>query len=418
MLGPLARYTWNLINDGDCMRLELIEATKKKEEALRSIDKAVRAMVQKQKDLMLQQGHSCPEEVGIFKVRIQNIEIWQKGKVEKASENVENLLAKRAEKQAEIDESVADIVMKVKNTWKLNKPLDDDCDGLMAELEEVVQNGDDQKPDTQPMSLENDAQAVSLEKDGAVPEMIQAVSPKKDADVAAASLEKDAHMLEESQAVSPKKEQAVSPKKDDNVLAKQPKSPKKDDDVPAKQPASPKKDDDVPVKQPVSPKKDDDVPVKQPVSPKKDDDVPAKQPASPKKDDDVPVKQAVSPKKKDDDVVAKQPASPKKDDDVAGSAKKAAEPMKQAVPDAGKSEMNQSTRDVLHHGMMRKDTMQLQADMEEEDPTAVLQDDGTYLYQGPGGRWETGDERRTRLGHNLKMQFHRSFKSLLSATML
>ena len=55
----------------------------------------------------------------------------------------------------------------------------------------------------------------------------------------------------------------------------------------------------------------------------------------------------------------------------------------------------------------------MQVDQHEEDPDAILQEDGTYLYKGPKGRLETWKERQARLQHNQKMVFNRSFRYLI-----
>lgn len=55
----------------------------------------------------------------------------------------------------------------------------------------------------------------------------------------------------------------------------------------------------------------------------------------------------------------------------------------------------------------------MEVEKHEADGFAVLQEDGSWLYNGPNGRLETWEQRCARLEHNQKMQFHRSFRTLL-----
>ena len=52
-----------------------------------------------------------------------------------------------------------------------------------------------------------------------------------------------------------------------------------------------------------------------------------------------------------------------------------------------------------------------QAQQHVDDPDAVQQPDGTWMWKGPKGRLETWDQRQKRLAHNTKMCFNRSFDS-------
>ena len=61
---------------------------------------------------------------------------------------------------------------------------------------------------------------------------------------------------------------------------------------------------------------------------------------------------------------------------------------------------------------------QLEADLYANDPQAIKQADGTYLFVGPKGRLESWEERQSRLQHNLKMQFNRSVESSYLATLI
>ena len=53
-----------------------------------------------------------------------------------------------------------------------------------------------------------------------------------------------------------------------------------------------------------------------------------------------------------------------------------------------------------------------EAEHHANDEDAVEQPDGSYLYKGPNGRMETWSQRQSRLRHNEKMQFNRSFRIL------
>lgn len=52
-----------------------------------------------------------------------------------------------------------------------------------------------------------------------------------------------------------------------------------------------------------------------------------------------------------------------------------------------------------------------QAEAMDQDPNAVKQADGSYLYMKADGTFETALQRERRLAHNTKMCFHRTFDS-------
>ena len=52
-----------------------------------------------------------------------------------------------------------------------------------------------------------------------------------------------------------------------------------------------------------------------------------------------------------------------------------------------------------------------QAQQHVDDPDAVQQPDGTWMWKGPKGRLETWAQRQKRLAHNTRMCFNRSFES-------
>ena len=80
-LGPLARYVWNLMSEKATIQMELCAASKEMDTLLQNLEKAVKIMIQRQRDLMYAAGHSIPEEVGLYKVKVQGIEIWRQKKM-------------------------------------------------------------------------------------------------------------------------------------------------------------------------------------------------------------------------------------------------------------------------------------------------------------------------------------------------
>lgn len=94
-----------------------------------------------------------------------------------------------------------------------------------------------------------------------------------------------------------------------------------------------------------------------------------------------------------------------------GPAKSALLAILEATAQQGHAANGPEPMDGVIGVIRRQDTTQLQAQQEADDPDAVQQPDGSWMWKGPKGRLETWDQRQKRLAHNTRMCFNRSFGS-------
>ena len=405
-LGPMARYVWNLIGEREKIQAELCETAKANDALVKNLDKAAERMVQKQRNDMYAAGHHKPEEVGLYKVRVQHIEIWRSKKMSEGQEQENSLMELVESKKAEIEQGVNDLLQKAKTLHgetALQRP-DDQCDLLMGELKmmlDSVQLGEGAE-DMKELDLQVGVPPPDLQEKGVV-------DLKEDAEQTQPMVEENAMDAEmpnnqlglESEASQVAAEPGASPK---SVEPQQPADEKAVDTPAASQVAA---------EPGVSPK---EVEPQQPADEKAVDTPEASQVAA-----DLGASKAVEPQQPADEKAASQVAAEPRASPKAVEPKQpvdekavAAQPGEEKPVVAQPAPDPNSAVAMIGNAMRRKDTMALALQAEEEDEDALVQEDGTVLYVGPGGKLETGAQRDARLRHNLKMKFHRSFESTLS----
>ena len=425
-LGPMARYIWGLILDKAMIQEELCQACKLKEETILNVEKASKAMVQKQRDLMYAAGHANPEQVGLFKVRVQNVECWRLKKIDDAQVKVAELLELSQSKATEIESSVDELVQKAKGLQaEISKAVMDDhqCDVFMQELDgllagecemaelkgiqEIGEKGQDEN--SQPMANDENSPQVAMEGVTTV-QTAEEANDKEQNPLTVAVTPGATQMAEQTGEVAidsaTQKAEQTEVAKDgatqnaeqtgDTQMAEQTEVAKNGATQMAEQTGEVANDSAT-------------------QNAEQTGEV-AKDGATQMAEQTGEVAMDGATQKTETPEVANDSATTS---EVVqnGATQMAEQPKENSAPSAPVATPCRATPSgslaLVANAMQRKDTMQLASEMDEEQ--GVPQEDGTMLYAGPNGRWETWDQRQKRLQHNLKMCFHRSLESNLLA---
>ena len=360
-------------------------------------------MVKKQRDIMFNMGHDKPDEVDLYKIRVQNIELWQRKKMDEAGALVMKFLDKSDALRIEIERSIREIVDEAKRLrGKVLRPLP--ADELMEELDAALQFADLEaslqpvEGVDQPMPGDHlDDGLARLQSPEPGQPMVQPVEPGEPHQKTMQPVEPEAP---NQNTVPPVQLEMTN---QNTVQPVEPEEPNQNTVQPVQldttnqntvQPVEPEEPNQntVPPVQPETTNQNTVQPVQLQMTNQK-----RVQLVEPEK----PAPQAPELASATPAVQVKLPCSPTQD----------LSQQFQPPPPLLEASLSTAAVATVARAMERKDTVQLDADMAEHADDAVVMEDGTVMFNGPNGRFETLKEREQRLKHNIKMKFNRSLDS-------